>query len=88
MDFWALIIVGVWSSFFTVDVSEEGVVTRFGKYVKTAPSGLHTKLPFGIDKVTIVQSKNLQEEFVLELSRRATNEASIPRATSKPKALC
>lgn len=52
------------SSFYTIDVSEEGVITRFGRYLKTAPPGLHYKLPFGIDRVYKVASKRrLQEEF-------------------------
>jgi membrane protease subunit HflK len=58
------IVAAVMSSFYTIDVSEEGVVTRFGAYQKTSPSGMHFKLPFGIDSVIKVQSKRiLQEEF-------------------------
>lgn len=54
----------VFTSVYTVDVSEEGVVTRFEKYHSTTPSGLHFKLPFFIDRVTKVPSKILlQEEF-------------------------
>lgn len=59
-----LLIVGALTSFYTVDVSEEGVVTRFGRYYTTAPSGLHFKMPFWIDRVIKVPSKVLlQEEF-------------------------
>jgi modulator of FtsH protease HflK len=55
---------GVFTSFYTVDVSEEGVVTRFGAYHRTAPSGMHFKFPFGLERVHKVQSKRiLQEEF-------------------------
>lgn len=58
------LITGAYSSFYTIDVSEEGVVTRFGRYIKTTPPGLHFKLPFGIDAVYKVASKRrLQEEF-------------------------
>ena len=42
---------GISSTYYTVDVSEEGVVVRFGQYLKTTPPGLHFKLPFGIDTV-------------------------------------
>ncbi len=56
--------VTIFTSFYTVDVSEEGVVTRFSKYHLTTPPGLHVKMPFGIDRVTKVPSKVLlQEEF-------------------------
>jgi membrane protease subunit HflK len=59
-----LVLWGVLSSFYTLDISEEGVVTRFGAYVRTTGSGFHFKLPFGFEEVTIVQSKKiLQEEF-------------------------
>lgn len=59
-----VLIYGVASAFYTVEVSEEGVVVRFGRYIKTAPPGLHFKLPFGIDRVYKVASKRrLQEEF-------------------------
>lgn len=59
-----VIMLGAGSSFYTIDVSEEGVVTRFGRYLKTAPPGLHYKIPFGVDQVYKVASKRrLQEEF-------------------------
>ncbi len=59
-----LAVIGSASSFYTIDVSEEGVITRFGRYHHTAPPGLHYKIPFGIDQVHKVASKRrLQEEF-------------------------
>lgn len=54
----------LFQSFYMVDVSEEGVVTRFGRYVKTVDPGLHLKLPFNIEKVERVKTKIVhQEEF-------------------------
>ncbi len=38
------------TSLFSVDATEQAVITRFGKYYKTVGSGLQMKLPFGIDK--------------------------------------
>ena len=60
-----LLLVGVLSSFYTVEPDEEAVVLRFGKYTGLPkPPGLHFKIPFGVDKVIKVQSKRvLQEEF-------------------------
>ena len=59
-----LLVIALLTSFYTVDVSEEGVVTRFGRYHATTSPGLHFKLPFGIDRVAKVPSKVLlQEEF-------------------------
>jgi len=58
------VVLGILTSVYTVDVSEEGVVTRFQKYHATSPPGLHFKLPFAIDQVTKVPSKVLlQQEF-------------------------
>ena len=42
---------GVFSSFYTVDADEEGVILRFGKYHETSGPGFHGKLPWGIDRV-------------------------------------
>lgn len=41
------------SSFYRVNPQERGVVTRFGRYVETTDPGLHFKLPFPIDSVTL-----------------------------------
>ena len=59
-----LLVIMAFTCFYTVDVSEEGVVTRFGRYHSTTPPGLHFKLPFFVDRVIKVPSKVLlQEEF-------------------------
>jgi membrane protease subunit HflK len=58
------ILIGVYTSFYTVQPSEEGVVIRFGKYERTTPPGLHFLAPYGIETVKIVKTKLvLQEEF-------------------------
>jgi len=52
-----LIILGFWltSCVYTVGVNEVGMVQRFGRYVRQTTSGLHFKLPKGIEKVTKVK---------------------------------
>jgi membrane protease subunit HflK len=58
-----VILIGV-SCFYTVGVDEVGMVQRFGKYARTAPSGLNFKLPRGIEKVTKVKIRYVfKEEF-------------------------
>ena len=47
------------SSLFVVDESEQAVITRLGAYNKTLGSGLHMKLPFGIDKKYIVDGNKV-----------------------------
>ena len=41
----------LFSSFYTVDANENGVVLRFGKYSRTTTPGLHFKLPWGIEEI-------------------------------------
>jgi modulator of FtsH protease HflK len=59
----ALIISGLLSSYYTVRVEERAVVTRLGKYIETSDAGLHFKIPFGVDVVTLVSTKVQQEAF-------------------------
>jgi membrane protease subunit HflK len=48
------------SSYFTVETEEVGVITRFGKYVRTVESGLKLKIPF-IEKVFLVPVERQQK---------------------------
>lgn len=68
---------GVMTSFYTVQPSEEAVITRFGRYERTAPPGLHFKAPFGVEVATKVKTKLvLQEEFgfrTTDTSRSVSN---------------
>lgn len=64
----AILVVGgifaVWlsfSTFYTVDADEEGVVMRLGRYLDPpAGPGLHLKLPFGMDTVETVKVKRIE----------------------------
>ena len=57
-------IVTAWSSLFTVPSDSVGIMQRFGKYIKEVPPGLHFKIPFGIDRATILPVKRqLKQEF-------------------------
>lgn len=60
----ALILSLLFTSIYTVPAESEAVVLRFGRYVDTVGSGLRFKLPFGIDRVSIVPVKRqLKQEF-------------------------
>jgi membrane protease subunit HflK len=61
----ALVLVAVGSTaYFTVPAEAEGVIVRFGKFERTVPSGLHFKLPLGIEDATVVPVKRqLKQEF-------------------------
>lgn len=59
-----LVAFSIWSSYYTVPSDSVAVVQRFGMYLKEVPPGLHFKLPFKMDKVTIVPVKRqLKQEF-------------------------
>ena len=59
-----LIIVGIFTSFYTVSTDSQAVVLRFGKPIETANPGLHFKLPFGIDQTVFVEVKRqMKQEF-------------------------
>lgn len=49
-----LAVVLLWSSWFTVQPEETGVVQRFGKVVRTEGPGLHFKIPYGVETVTLI----------------------------------
>ena len=54
----------VFSTWFTVEPEETGLVIRFGKLVRSTPSGLNLKLPFPIERVIKVPiERQLKEEF-------------------------
>jgi membrane protease subunit HflK len=59
-----VIFAGIWTSYYTVQAESEGVVLRFGKFHDKVEPGLHFKLPFGIDTVSVVQiRRQLKLEF-------------------------
>ena len=56
--------IAAFTSIYSIGTEEEGVVLRFGKIVKTVNSGLHLKLPFGIDRVYPVPvTRVMKQEF-------------------------
>ena len=59
-----LLLVLLWSTWFTVQPEETGVVQRFGAVDRTVGPGLHFMLPVGIESVRRVPTERvLKEEF-------------------------
>ena len=50
------------TSVYVVDQAEEAVITRFGKLLTTTGPGLRFRLPFGIDRAYIVETRVVQTE--------------------------
>lgn len=60
----AIIALVAWTAIYTVPSDSVAVIQRFGRYLKDVPSGLHLKLPLGVDVATIVPVKRqLKQEF-------------------------
>ena len=64
----ALLILGVVAStLYVVRQQTVVIIERFGKYQTTSGSGMHVRLPFGIDKIAArIQLRLLQSEIVVE----------------------
>lgn len=60
----ALVLIFLWSAWFTVQPEETGIVQRFGAVDRTVGPGLHFKFPDGIESVRLVPTARvLKEEF-------------------------
>ncbi|MCW5631983.1 MAG: FtsH protease activity modulator HflK [Rubrivivax sp.] len=60
----ALLLFALWSTWFTVQPEETGIVQRFGAVSRTVSPGLHFKFPVGIESVRFVPTARvLKEEF-------------------------
>ena len=72
------------TSVFVVDQTEQGVVLRLGRYLRTVDQGLHFKLPFGIDQnynvpVQIVQREEFGFRTVVAGEQTMISTAEFPR---------
>lgn len=85
-----VVIIALSGSFYTVADREVGVVTTFGKVTDVTEAGLHFKLPFGMQKVTFVETEvshhielgyvneaNGQSVFVENESKMITGDYNI-----------
>ncbi len=60
----ALLLIILWSTWFTVQPEETGIVQRFGAVERTVGPGLHFKFPDGIESVRLVPTARvLKQEF-------------------------
>src|SRR4249920_2608517 len=64
----ALILIG--GAYYQIEPDEVGLVTQFGRYVRTTGPGPHTKIPFGIERVQKVPvQRQLKQEFGFRTTR-------------------
>jgi len=58
-----LAVLVLWSSLFQVDPEEVGVITRFGKYIRTIEPGLNVKIPVLERLYKVAVERQQKEEF-------------------------
>lgn len=72
-----LLLIGLFTTYYTVPPDSVGVLLRFGRYSSTEEPGLHFKLPFGVDELIVVPVKRqLKLEFGFE-TPGYTNEDQV-----------
>ena len=75
----AVILIGVFTCFYTVDEKQVAVVTTFGRVSEVTGAGVHFKLPFGIQKAKKVDANVYQK---IELGY-VTTDAGVQPVTSE-----
>src|SRR5687768_11217891 len=59
-----VVVIFLFTTWFTIEPEEAGIVLRFGRFARQVPSGLHMKLPFPLERVLKVPiERQLKEEF-------------------------
>ena len=65
------------SCYYTVEPEEKAVVLRLGKYQAIEGSGLHFKIPFGIDTILKVKTERIfKEEFGFKTSNSSSGRTT------------
>jgi len=71
------VLLGLKGLIYSIGPDEVGVIQRFGKYAGLSSPGLHTKIPFGIDKVTPIKTEKIfKEEFGSSSARTVSGYSS------------
>jgi membrane protease subunit HflK len=77
----------VLGSFYTVAAESEGVLLRFGKFVKIVEPGLHFKMPLGVDEVVVLPTRRqLKLEFGFG-SQGTTNRFQVGKSPLDEKSM-
>lgn len=77
-----LILITGFSSFYTVNPEEVGIVTRFGKFTREARPGLNYKIPFFENVQLVPVQRQLKEEYGFRTTRAGVNSQFSKKAYS------
>ncbi|MCE5347253.1 MAG: FtsH protease activity modulator HflK [Bacteroidales bacterium] len=75
-------IVLLWTTFFQVRPEEVGVITRFGKYIRTEESGLHIKLPILERVYKVAVERQHKQEFGFRTTRTGVKSVFTKTGTA------
>ena len=76
-----VVIIGAYTSFYTVDEKQVAVVTTFGRVSDVTGAGVHFKLPFGIQKARKVDA-NVYQKIELGYVTTDAGEQPVPAESS------
>ncbi len=68
-----LVLIG-WSSVFRVDTDQQGIVLRFGDFVRVQPPGLHLKFPYPVETVELPTVTRIQR---VDIGMRGTTGGAL-----------
>ncbi len=81
--FWLVLVIYMFgTTFFTVPADSVGVVQRFGRYLESTEPGLHMKIPFGADMVTLVP---IRRQLKLEFGFTSTHSTNPYQNSEEPQ---
>jgi modulator of FtsH protease HflK len=81
-------LVTLYSAYYQVEPDEVGLVTRFGRYVRTSNPGPHAKFPFGIERVQKVPAqRQLKQEFGFRTAMAAVQSSKQQTDETRAEAL-
>ncbi|MEQ9519129.1 MAG: FtsH protease activity modulator HflK, partial [Parvibaculum sp.] len=83
----ALLVLGfvAYGSVYRVNTNEQGVVMRFGEYVRWTPPGLHFKLPYPIESVMTPEVTNVNQIDIGTRTTGRSGERSASASLSVPE---
>lgn len=83
-----LLLIGLFTTYYTVPAESVGVVLRFGAFHAIEEPGLHWKVPFGVDEVELVPvRRQLKLEFGLQPSESWTNPDQYGESPPKERSM-
>ena len=77
-----VLVIVAWSAFFQIGPEEVGVITRFGKYVRTVESGLNVKTPFLESVFKIPVERQQKQEFGFRTTRAGVRSEYTRQGTT------